>query len=354
MNGFFCQKCGAPGHENDIFCRKCGAKHKSDAKKQDGSPDGQAKFCANCGNSMRQGANFCDNCGSENGRYAGANKPAGTEKRGTGSRRGRAFALLFLLVLAAAGFAAYKYYSGDIDLAKIIAALKRETRDEREPSGDAAASGGAISLDERGQNQPEDRRNVSEQDESPETDIIIIEIQPETAGPQPSADIAPVSGEERSPYSDAAAPVSEEPVPPAIKSETDDPDNPEYVWTERDAGGYSALAAPDRFFTSAQTPSAVGVVSGDRVRLRSDHNLKGRIVGQFDTGASFDVVRRYSSGDEKYCWYEARRDGAEGWIYGEFFNISGVRDDSPANTSDNVRLIITSPEPYVSSDELSP
>ena len=307
MNGFFCQKCGAPSHENDVFCRKCGVRHQCDAKKQDGSPDGPAKFCANCGSPMRQGANFCDNCGSENGRYAGAGKRAGKEKRGAGSRRGRAFALLLLLVLGAAGFAAYKYYSGDIDFAKIIAALKRETRDAREISGDESAPGGAISSDEGAQNPPEERRNVPEHDESPEPDE-----------PWPSVDTMPVSEEERIPYFDAAAPVSEEPVPPA---ETDNPDNPEYAWGEQDANGYSTLVAPDRFFTSAQTPSTVGVVSGDRVRLRSDHSLKARIVGQFDTGASFDVVKRYSSEDEKYSWYEVRREGAEGWIYGEFFNI---------------------------------
>ena len=93
-----------------------------------------------------------------------------------------------------------------------------------------------------------------------------------------------------------------------------------------DAGGYSALAAPDRFFTSAEILSTVGVVSGDRVRLRTDHSLKGRVIGKFDSGASFDVVRRYSSGNEKYFWYEVRRDGAEGWIYGEFLNVPGVRD----------------------------
>ncbi|MDR2779818.1 MAG: zinc ribbon domain-containing protein, partial [Synergistaceae bacterium] len=326
MSGIFCRKCGAEGNENDIFCRKCGAKHQRDTTYRDGASDDSANFCANCGNLMRQGAKFCDNCASEGGCYAGVHRQAGTSKRGGGSRRRYAFALLFLLILvilAAAAFGAYKYYSGDIDFTEIIAVIKRETKDGRErsdgtePPGEP--SGGAVSFDEPARNSSEEPRNVSEFDETPEPDVG--EIQPETGEFQSPADIAPASEDARIPYSDVAAPISEEPAPSETKLGTEASGSPKFAWSEQDAGGYSTLVAPDRFFTSAHPPSAIGVVSGDRVRLRSNHSLKSGVVNQFGTGVSFDVVRRYASGDEKYYWYEVRRDSAEGWIYGEFLDV---------------------------------
>jgi hypothetical protein len=226
---------------------------------------------------MRQGANFCDNCGSEGGRHARARKPSNERKY--------AYALLFLIVLGAAGFAAYKYFSGDIDLTEIISSIKRENRDANESVNVA----------------------VPDADEPrPASDDISSANVLESV--QPLYPDAPVSVEA----------VPEEDVPPPAAT---DADGPEYAWSERDAGGYSTLVASDRFFTSTQIPSTIGVVSGDRVRLRSAHNLNGNIVDQFDAGVSFDVVRRYSSDDEKYCWYEVRREGAEGWIYGEFLKV---------------------------------
>ncbi|MDR1509139.1 MAG: SH3 domain-containing protein [Synergistaceae bacterium] len=340
MNGFFCQKCGAPGYENDVFCRKCGAKHQSEAKKQDCSTDDSVKFCANCGSLMRHGANFCDNCGSENGQYAGARSKAGIEKRGAGSRRGYRymFALLFLI---AAGFAAYKYYSGNFSFTEIIAAIKRQTRSVPEPfDGGSPPPADEISSDEPARDSDEKPRDAVESDELSESDD--------------TRDTLPLSVEAHEFPVPDTTPVSEERALQEVQSGANAPDNPEYVWAVQDASGYSTLAAADRFFTSAQIPSAIGAVSGDRVRLRSNHSLKGRIVGQFDNGASFDVVRRYSSGNEKFCWYEVRSGDVTGWIYGEFLKIPGVKDDSPIKISEDVRLIVTSSEPYVSSAELSP
>jgi hypothetical protein len=236
-------------------------------------------------------------------------------------------------------------FSEKIDFAKIMSSIKRQTQNESDISDGASHPGDEISPDDTERASGEEAPGGLEPYDPEETDISeILTETDETVEIRPSSDDTPplFSNTQELPNPDTETISGEHAVPPA-RSEDDLPKSPEYVWSKRDVSGYSTLIPLDRFFTSSQTPYVKGEVSGDRVRIRARHSLKGRIIDQFDTGASFDVLRRYSSEQEKFCWYEVQSGDVTGWIYGEFLNVPGVMYDPPQTPSEDVRQIITSP-----------
>jgi ribosomal protein S27AE len=88
-----------------------------------------------------------------------------------------------------------------------------------------------------------------------------------------------------------------------------------YVWSADDANGYSSLAPQD---SSGAVSGIKGTVLGDRVRLRAEPNTNARILSHFDKGEPIEVLRRYSSGSEKFYWFNVRGKGRTGWMYGEY------------------------------------
>jgi hypothetical protein len=289
MEDLTCKNCGASMREGDIFCRKCGFKSQAP----------EAGFCHKCGNALRTGAKFCDLCGAE------CSPEPGRPKRGRG-RGGRGWGpLVFIalcVVIAASAFAAYKF-----------ALIPRRAVDP--PAQEIPAA------DVPGDAPPQAGDPPGSADVAPSDDINDDYI------PIPDENAAPVSTE----VSQTAGAGSVEAGP--ISAETQASPGTESAgdldWTERDVDGYSFLAPRDRFLSADEIVSLPGIVSGDHVRVRSRPNTKGSIRRQLDGGVSLDVTRRYSSGQERYYWFQVHYGKSFGWIYGEFLNVENTGSEVP-------------------------
>ena len=282
----------------DIFCRTCGFKNQA----------AEAAFCHKCGNALRTGAKFCDMCGAES-----APEPV-RQKRGR-DRGGHGLLpiviTVLLVVVAAAAFAVYTFVLSE-----------RQAGNPEPPAAPAtpvskdapAPAGGSGSLPDVTEVAPNTDNN---DDYIPIPDEIAAPGSPEnsqTTGAG-SAEIAPVS----------AGPISPEAQTPPSGAES----SSDLEWTERDGDGYSFLAPRGRFLSSGEIVSIPGVVSGDHVRMRARPNTKGRILRQLDNGVSFGVTGRYSSGQERYYWFQVRNGKNPGWIYGEFLNVENTSSEVP-------------------------
>ncbi|MCL2684589.1 MAG: zinc-ribbon domain-containing protein [Synergistaceae bacterium] len=277
MSGHFCGKCGISAGTEDVFCHRCGTELNIQAAHHTEYAASQRKICPQCGESVPMGDRFCGKCGAGQA-TPGFNTQIHTKKRATPSgvtthrrRRGFLFGLIsavaFWGIVAGALYSVYKFLGSDIPWSDVIA-MVTSTRPKNVPLPENA-----------------DRRSEELPPIVPET--------PGSGNPRPQA--VPIRGE------------------PAA------PGKPE--WGTQDVNGYSILVLPGQEDTERADVSLRGVVTTNRVRLRSEPNTRSQIRGQFDSGKEFDVTGRYWSGSERFFWYGVSSGEDNGWMYGEYLRI---------------------------------
>jgi hypothetical protein len=351
-----CPKCGVPTKEGDVFCRACGTKHLTSANGI--KPPAEAKrVCQNCGNTLRPAARFCDLCGEECVRMR--------RERGGGKRRrsGCLVILAAVLLWLAAGVSAIAIYevSRDMSFKEILASIRGGSPSVPEDKGageklsdipSVPKHAEAVSEDEGLEEKPDENSGAVVSDDSYETVIprgslpiampLAEDETNETNMPLPDLQEGPKFPENTDENSrpdesdDGAESVENTPsveersevivVSPSNASAKNEDDavssedgrRDSGVWSGQDSEGYSTVSANDRFFTSSQTPSLRGIVTADKVRVRSAPNTDSRIKRQLDSGAEVELIRRFSPGKEQYYWFEVRDSNGSGWIYGEF------------------------------------
>ncbi|MDR3254224.1 MAG: SH3 domain-containing protein [Synergistaceae bacterium] len=307
MSDNICSNCGAPFAEGDASCHECGMPHEVRAQRQ---PQ-KERLCGGCGVIAQPGDLFCEQCGADLAKFAVTNEGSNTptpvdvpvkfhgapvkEKvvlatQTPNTARGRAplftqtfvptrkrpgknssmpratVALIALLVLAGLGLGAYKFLSAGKD---------------------------------------SDLLGDNPIDFSTDLDPVFPD-QPPIDDPAPETTIA--------------RPVTPETQPGGIPSLVDS--GPiKYVWGVDDPRGYSSLAPSDPSRIPSETPFLAGVVAGDRVRLRSEPNTSSTVLSHSSKGAKIEVIGRFTSGVEKFPWYNIRALDKVGWMYGEYVNI---------------------------------
>jgi predicted nucleic acid-binding Zn ribbon protein len=340
-----CPKCGAPAKEGDVFCRACGVRRAAGVNEIK-PPSEARRICQNCGNALRPAARFCDVCGEECVKVR-------RERRGGKHKRSGCFLIVAAVLLwLAAGVSAIAIYeaSRDTSFREILNSVK-ENFFASDPgdsgSGDSGSeNSGAVSEEAKEEPGVAEEADVSEN--SPETTIsndslpvampiAVDDTDVSQPDPRPSGDEeqtgqnSPENTNEDSPpavpdgmngradaprNTSSGAAVLASPL--SAPTENEDETQGSGAWSEQDAEGYSTVSANDRFFTSSQTPSLLGIVTADGVRVRSAPNTTSRIKKQLDGGTEVELVRRFSSGKEQYYWFEVRDSDGSGWIYGEF------------------------------------
>ena len=346
-----CPKCGTPSKEGDVFCRVCGTRH-SGGVSEIKPPQEVKRVCPNCGNALRPAARFCDLCGEECVKVR--------RERRRGKRKKSECFLIFAavaLLWLAAGVSAIAVYdaSKNMSLKKVLTLItdklsSPDPEDEaakEEPGREAAAASkdtyeSVISYDSLpvaetktnmplsesrpgGENEPDATVSADDGSLSDERDEGVgAENMPGAAG-APAVLASPLN-------------VSPESGDETVSVASADERRDSGAWTGQDSEGYSTVAADDRFFTPSQTPSLRGIVTANHVRVRSAPNTSSRIKRQLDSGAEVELVRRFSSGNEGYYWFEVRDSAGSGWIYGEFINPEAgdnkILPVSPDNTGE--------------------
>jgi hypothetical protein len=255
---------------------------------------------------LRPGARFCDICGAD---CSGLEAPDARSRRARRKhgKNGCVYKLILLIllfcVIAAALF---------IEWGNILSSVQERVIGYGRPSPPAAVSDDVIS---------EPPSLVVSVDE-PDTPVHEPDVASEDAAPPEVVPASPVSD-------DAVLPVPSQDLPESSADVAGAPRGMEIAWAERDRDGYSFLTPLDGFLPAGETLSLPGAVSGDHVRVRARPSIRGRIRRQLDNGVSVDVTGRYSSGEEKYYWFQIRGGGEAGWIYGEFLRVTSTDSEVP-------------------------
>ena len=345
MSDLSCNSCGAPIHESDVFCRRCGAKQKV------GGAEYKASICPKCGNAFRGGARFCDMCGEEFFAAEQGNvRPRGKRNR----RRRRGCFLTLLLLVLMSGIAAPVIYRYKHKIPAVLETCLQSYEKLKEKIGDSyeqfkekkrpvVVSEDITSAEQFPVISPDERENAADVNEATFTlDESDEEVLQEPTPPDAE------SGETETFYV-IAVPVTEElsdvspdmsvspdiSVSPDLTISTELPVSltettalsgiTEVEWTERDGDGYSFLSQRDQAMSNDdEVLSVQGTVVGDRVRMRDRPSTRGNIRRQLNSGVSVDVTGRFASGEERYYWFQIRRAGEVGWIYGEFLQVEST------------------------------
>jgi RNA polymerase subunit RPABC4/transcription elongation factor Spt4 len=313
MSDNICGNCGAPFAEGDTSCPECGMPMAS--REQIEQPRTE-RYCSSCGGVVRVSDRFCEQCGVELAKLDGDDvrvqapvdvpvklqgapvkekvvlapqAPSPSRDRvpvfaqplvHTRKRLGRnssmppaTIALIALLVLAGLGLGAYKFLSK-----------------EKPP--------------------------VLAQSDT--MDVLIDDEIPEIP-PPPVLDDLTVLDTPASPDTPVAQPVTPDTMEPLTRIDT----GPiRYVWSLDDPRGYSRLEPSDPSRAPSANPALQGSVTGDRVRLRSEPNTTSSVLNHYSKGAKVEVIQRYTSGSEKFPWYNIRAGERVGWMYGEYVKIT--------------------------------
>ena len=266
MSVRFCQKCGITVDEGDIYCHSCGAELRIKIA-DDGDAPEVAEYCARCGLPVFAGDRFCSNCGTD--RIARPEQPrVRDENAGDGHvypRRDRsrsmfkiALAVLFWGLVFAGCYKVYEYFWSDIPWGEVAAVVTEQGQDADGGLSDAASRVG------------------------------FPPIVPETVS--------------------SVAPQTREPTPAKL------------AWGVQGGDGISVLVLSDGS-PASELSSLPGSVTGSRVRLRAEPSTRASILGALERGEEVAIVRRFSSGEEKFFWYNVRTGKGTGWIYGEFVRV---------------------------------
>ncbi|MDR0654497.1 MAG: SH3 domain-containing protein [Synergistaceae bacterium] len=355
-----CPKCGAPAKEGDVFCRSCGAKHFSGVSEIKPPPEIK-RVCPNCGNTLRPAARFCDLCGEE------CVKVRRERRRGKRKKSGCFFIFVVLLLCLVAGVSAIVGYGVSknmsfketckdilISVWGNLFASAPEGEEPKEAKEEPDGAGGtAVSEDPYERAISNDSLTVVTPIAEDEPDMSPPDLRPggeEGQNPSGNTDGGSTLAERDEERSDTAENMSSDAdsgafvlaSPLDATPESGDETAPaegdrqgSSMWTEQDSEGYSTVAADDRFFTASQTPSLRGTVAGNRVNVRSAPNTASRVKGQMNNGAEVEIVRRFSSGKERYYWFEVHDSGGSGWVYGEFIKPEMGENKVPAVSSVN-------------------
>jgi predicted nucleic acid-binding Zn ribbon protein len=346
-----CPKCGAPAKEGDVFCRACGAKHLAGVSETK-PPREVKRVCPNCGNTLRPAARFCDLCGEE------CVKMQRERRRRKRKKSGCFLVFAAVLLWLAAVVSAIVIYDAVRDKSpkKVLTIIWENffasDSDEGAKEETGETSGAAVSEDSYEIVISYDTLPVVTPIAEDEPDISPPDLRSsgeERQNPPENSDEGSRTGDpgERDEVTDTAKSASSgaesdsvvlvSPLSASLESRdagaSEDKRQDSGAWTEQDSEGYSTVAADDRFFTSSQTPSLRGIVTADHVRVRSAPNTASRIRRQLDSGAEVELVRRFSSGKERYYWFEVRDSGGSGWIYGEFIKPEAGGSEGIINTS---------------------
>ncbi|MDR3166284.1 MAG: zinc ribbon domain-containing protein [Synergistaceae bacterium] len=322
-----CLKCGAPAKEGDAFCRRCGTKHFGGASGMKPFPEVE-RVCPNCGNTLRSAARFCDLCGEECVKVR-------HERRRRKRKKGcfLLFAAILLWLVGVVSAIAIYDASKNMSFKKILTLICEDfsapdpevKRTEEEPDGGKAAAVSetpyekAVSYDRLPL--PTATPIAEDETEMSETSSLDLALgalplngEEEANDPGNTDDGSSLGESDDMRTSTSFDAETDTSVPAADRQEAAGAD----VWTEQDSEGYSTVAAADRFFTSSQIPSLRGTITTNRVRVRSAPNTASRIKRQLGRGTEVELIRRFSSGNDRYYWFEARDSAGSGWIYGEF------------------------------------
>ncbi|MDR1134467.1 MAG: zinc ribbon domain-containing protein [Synergistaceae bacterium] len=270
MSVRFCQKCGITVDEGDVYCHSCGTDLK--IKIPDGASESSeiAEYCARCGLPVYAGDRFCSNCGTDRAARPEPRRVHDKSARdehvaSRGRRRLGIFkitlAILFWGSILAGCYAAYRYLGRDIPWGEVTAVM-------------TGRRGSAVSGDIP----------------SADTGAALPPIAPETA----SSD----------------APARQDPEPTPVK----------LAWGAQDEIGISVLVLSDGA-PASDLLSLPGSVTGSRVRLRAEPSTMADILNVLEKGDGVDIMKRFSSENEKFVWYNVRAEKGSGWIYGEFVRV---------------------------------
>jgi hypothetical protein len=281
MSVRFCQKCGITVDGDDVYCHSCGADLQIKIPGGEDAPEVD-EYCARCGLPLYAGDRFCSNCGTDRTRprpprvrdeYAADEY---VPSRSDGLRRmfKIALAILFWGSILTGCYAAYRYFGSDIPWGEVVEVVTEQRRDAGGPLR-AAVSGNAGSAD------------------IASARAAFPPIVPETASFE-------------TPFPDA--PQTRKPTPLKL------------VWGAQDEDGISVPVLPDGA-PALDLPAFHGSVTGSKVRLRAQPSTKARVLDALERGDRVDIMRRFSSGKERFVWYNVRTGKGVGWIYGEFVRV---------------------------------
>ena len=271
MSVRFCQKCGITVDGEDVYCHSCGAELRIKISGGETEPE-VAEYCARCGLPVYAGDRFCSNCGTD--RTARPEPPRvyseNAENEHVSRRRGRPrnvfrTALAFSLwgAIFAGCYVAYRHFWSDIPWNDVAGVITEQSQD---------AGGGA----------PRDESREGFPPIAPET----VSSDTSYAGSRQTRELAPIK----------------------------------LTWGAQGKYGISVLLLPDGS-PASDLSSLPGSVTGSGVRLRAEPSTNARILDVLERGDGVDIVRRFSSGIEKFVWYNVRTEKGDGWIYGEFIRV---------------------------------
>jgi uncharacterized Zn finger protein (UPF0148 family) len=271
MSVRFCQKCGITVDGEDVYCHSCGTELRIKISDGEAAPE-IAEYCARCGLPLHAGDRFCSNCGTD--RTVRPEPPRGCDESSedghVSPRKGRprnmfkiALGVLFWGAVFAGCYAVYRHFWSDIPWSEGAAVVAEPQR----------SAGDALS------------RDASREAFPP--------ITPETASPDAS-------------YSDV--------------QQSDEQTSVKLVWGAQGEDGISVLVLSDGVPASGLS-SLPGSVTGSRVRLRAGPSTSADLLGALERGDGIDIVKRFSSGKEKFVWYNVRTEKGDGWMYGEFVQV---------------------------------
>jgi hypothetical protein len=279
----YCNNCGGVVHASDRFCEQCGvelAKLEMDDAHVQAPVQVPAKL---------QGAPVKEKIvlSPKAPRPPHGHTPIFTQQFVHARKRpGRnssippaTIALIILLVFAGLGLGAYKFLSKE----------KPPVLQQGDPT-DAMID--VIGIDGDGE---------SDDQESPLPD-------------NPDISALPIS-----PDPPVAQPVTPDTMEPATQIDTG---SIKHVWSPDDPRGYSRLVPSDPSRTPSGNPTLQGSVTGDRVRLRSEPNTTSPVLNHYNKGAKVEIIQRFTSGSEKFPWYNIRAGERVGWLYGEYVAVT--------------------------------
>lgn len=68
-----------------------------------------------------------------------------------------------------------------------------------------------------------------------------------------------------------------------------------------------------------------GIIKGDNVRIRSDKNLKSKVIGVLNRNDKVTIIgdsgKEFKIDEHSFLWYNIQYEDKTGWVYGKFVNI---------------------------------